>query len=299
VSAPQHLSERQLAAALLPGATMPTCPVPGCTACPARLAEQAALARQFHDDVLPRTLPALRARAAAEDGGAPHAAPASACDRSTSEGLGARLRSWLRPRYVGPLAAAAALLVFVAVRRSLPAAPDGGPAEPPYLGVKGAGEEVHLHALRGGAVERLADGARVAPGDALRFSVDGGSARGPRYALVVSIDGAAAISVYAPFGGDRSLALDGAGAAATPGASTAIELPGSVILDDTLGDERIWALVSDAPIEVLAVRPALERLAAAGPAAVRAASAATLADELGKAAPGVRVTSWLLRKAAR
>jgi hypothetical protein len=49
------------------------------------------------------------------------------------------------------------------------------------------------------------------------------------------------------------------------------------------------------PISVAAVRPALERLAAGGAAAVAAANADQLVADL----PGVRALSWLMHKAAR
>ncbi len=299
-----NLNELQLAAALLPGAAPPICPVPGCRRCAERLVEQERLARTFHDEVLPRTLPALLARAAQEDAGALAAKTAakidekieapSAAPTSPRPARGSWISSLLRPWLAGPLVAAALLLLWIAVRPAAPAGPPAPTGDAPYLGVKGDDDPVRLFARRAGAVRPLDDGAEVLPGDALRFAVASAvpsAAPAARYALVVSIDGAGAISVYAPFGGERSerLASD-----APDGAP--IELSGSVVLDDTLGDERLWALLSDEPIEVARVRPLLERQAAAGPAAVRAASAATLADELGAAVPGLRVTSWLLHK---
>lgn len=321
----RHLSELQLAAALLPGAEPPVCPVPGCSACAEKLAAQARLARAFHDEVMPRTLPALLARAArgeaaeepvtgeqpdattdatpaATTTAKPDARAGEKRDRraapSSPPSRGSWISSLLRPWIAGPLVAAALVLLWIAVRpaeRSGAPGPAGLPGEAPYLGVKGDADPVRLYLGRAGAVRSIDDGAEVMPGDALRFSVTAptGAAAAARYALVVSIDGAGAISVYAPFGGARSERLPDE---AIAGAGAAIELSGSVVLDGTLGDERLWALVSDAPIEVAAVRPLLERLATAGPAAVRAASAATLADELRAAVPGLRVTSWLLHK---
>lgn len=297
----RHLSERELAAALLPGAAPPICPVPGCRACAEKLAEQARLARSFHDEVLPRTLPALLARAARGEADAPDEpaaegakldertpAPAQAA-RTSPPPRGSWLSSLLRPWIAGPLVAAALVLLWIAVRPAerSDAGPAGSPGEAPYVGVKGDDDPVRLFSRRAGAVRPLDDGAEVLPGDALRFSV----AAAARYALVVSIDGAGVFSVYAPFGGARSEPLADGVTAAAP-----VELSGSVVLDDTLGDERLWALLSDEPVEVARVRPLLERLAAAGPAAVRDASAATVADELRAAVPGLRVTSWLLRK---
>jgi hypothetical protein len=271
----RHLTERQLAEALLPGATQPTCPVPGCTECPKRLAAAQQIARRFTDEVLPRTLPNIQA-----------AAPQP---KLVSTGLFPRL---LRPWVMGGAVAFAALLLWIKLRPTPAPLPDadGGGADGPYLGVKDADDGVAVYLRRGESVRPLADGAAVHPGDALRFAVD--PARG-KYALVVSIDGAQQISVYAPFGGDASAVIPTSSGA--PGAK--VELPGSVELDATLGDERLWIVLSDAPLSVSALRPQLERLAGGGAEAVRAATAAQLIEALAEPR-GVHVVTYLLRKTA-
>jgi hypothetical protein len=79
------------------------------------------------------------------------------------------------------------------------------------------------------------------PGDALRFVVQPG---GLPYLLIVSRDGAGHLTVYYPFGGSRSAELKSEGRN---------ELPGSVELDATPGEERLFALFSRRPLEAARV----------------------------------------------
>lgn len=269
----RHLTERQLAEALLPGATPPTCPVPGCTECPERLAAAQQIAKRFTEEVLPRTLPNIQAA-----GRTPKLVPT---------GFFPRL---LRPWAMGGAVAFAALLLWIKLRPApSPLQPSDGGGDAPYIGVKDADDGgVAVYLRRGAAVRPLSDGATVHPGDALRFAVD--PARG-KYALVVSIDGAQQISVYAPFGGDAAAEIPAA-AASAPGEK--VELPGSVELDATLGDERLWIVLADTPLPIAALRPKLERLAAGGAEAVRAASAAQLVE----GSAGLRAVTYLLHKTA-
>lgn len=281
---PRHLTERQLAAALLPGAEAPVCPVPGCTACPARLEEAQRIARQFHDEVLPRTLPNVQGA-----GGKPHLAP---------RGFFSQL---LRPWALGGLAAAAAALIFWVKLRPRPPelledGPDGGAVTEdgqPYLGVKGSDDlGIRVYVWQGERAHRVTDGFTVHPGDSLRFVLDVHVA--PQV-LVVSIDGAQQISVYYPFGGDASAPLPEPMSEQEAGHRVdLIELPDSVELDATLGDERLWVILSDAPLPLASLRPRLERLAAGGAAAVAAAGTAELLEGL----PGTRALTLLLHKEA-
>jgi len=285
---PRHLTDLQLAAALVPGAAQPSCPVPGCTECAARLEEARATARQFHEEVLPRTLPGITSAAEKAEG--------EPKPRMAPRGFFLNL---LRPAPIGAvIAAAAAVLLWVKwpgqatlLLDDADEAQDAGETgEPPYLGLKG-GAAVRVYVRRGAQVIPLDGGGTVHPGDALRFAVD---PRQGRYALVVSIDGAQQISVYFPFGGEASESI-GPTREEDVEADGNIALPGSVELDATLGDERVWILLSDAPLAVAAVRPALERLAAGGAAAVAAATAEDLLTGL----PEVRARSLLLHKTAR
>jgi hypothetical protein len=220
-----HLSQHAITASLVPGAARPRCEVPGCTACEAALDEAHGAARDFRDQILPRTLPAIRARLE-------------------------RPAPWWRAKWwlTGPLAMAAAAAVALAVwpRAPEPAVHGGDPV----ITAKGgpSDDDLRIFVKRGGAVHRLAGDGAVQPGDSIRFVVE---PRGARYALVVSLDAKGAYSVYAPFDGAASLAL--------AGGELPAELPDSVVLDDTLGDERLWLVLSDAPISAAAVRPQLER----------------------------------------
>lgn len=291
----RHLTELQIAQALLPGAAQPSCPVAGCTACAARLEEARTTAAQFHEEVLPRTLAKVRdvreADAAATVGAAEP--PKRLAPRAFFPTM---MASLFRPPVLGALAAAAAAVVlWVTWPRPTPLLVDdelgdrgdaGGPVGPDdaYVGVKGD-EAVRAYLRRAGEISPLVDGDDVQPGDAIRFFVD---ARRGHHVLMVSIDGAQQVSVYFPFGGDGSQEL-------APGAEQ--ELPGAVELDATLGDERLWILMSSAPIAVATIRPALDRIAGGGAAAVAAATAKDLTAGA-TLASGVHVETMLLHKRA-
>jgi len=70
---------------------------------------------------------------------------------------------------------------------------------------------------------------------------------------------AAGRSIYHPYGGDRSAAIEG----------DRVELADSIELDDAPGPERIYAILSDRPIAADAVRSRLRDVAAGGVAAIR------------------------------
>jgi hypothetical protein len=114
-----------------------------------------------------------------------------------------------------------------------------------------------VFAKRGDAIIPVRDATRLAPGDQIRFVVGCGA---PAYLLVASIDGAGHATIYHPYGGTRSAPADAA----------PTELPGSIVLDDAPGPERVFALVSDAPLEATAVERALVELGARGADAIRA-----------------------------
>ena len=111
--------------------------------------------------------------------------------------------------------------------------------------------------IENASVMRVANGARLAPGDALRFVL---YPTGLPYVLIVSVDGAGQVSVYFPFQGQASAPIDGA---------TPVSVPGSIVLDRAVGPERLFAIFSDRPLEAHAVRELLARTAAGGSAAIR------------------------------
>ncbi|MHB8419465.1 MAG: zf-HC2 domain-containing protein [Myxococcales bacterium] len=135
-----------------------------------------------------------------------------------------------------PAVALAALPVALLVLRTSAPRPDLEPKGGPVF---------QLFARRGVQVFAVEPGSRLQPGDQLRFVVDPGELD---HVLVASRDGAGKLSVYYPFGAVASGAV-------TP--TTRSELPGSVTLDGTLGDERLWAVFSRRPLSSEEVLQAL------------------------------------------
>jgi hypothetical protein len=220
----------------------------GCARCAGRLAAFAA--------VVAPTPPAPAVTAA------PPARPAPALAVATAPPASPRLSvvaGGPRPRRWMPAAAGVALAAGVAAVFALrPPADDGGGG----TRVKG-GATLGVWARRTtGPIDRIGDGDVVAPGDALRFEV--GAARGG-FAAVLALDAAGHVSVYAPADGAAMVAV-AAGPAAT--------LPGSIVADDTLGAERIVALVCAEP------RPLAELRASAAAALARAGGDPRRAGEL-------------------
>ena len=109
-----------------------------------------------------------------------------------------------------------------------------------YLGVKGG---VRLQALT--AQGKLADGATVHAGEALRFAV---SAPHAGYLLVLGLNERGELFPYYPLGGKASVAQ---------GAAQEAVLPGSAVLDATLGRERFYALLTERPVTVADVDAAV------------------------------------------
>jgi hypothetical protein len=82
-----------------------------------------------------------------------------------------------------------------------------------------------------GRVDAAFDGTSLRPGDAIRFVLTVPEAG---HVAVVGLDGVAHVSIYAP------AAVDAAPLAVAAGRH---ELPGSIVLDETPGDERLVALL--------------------------------------------------------
>jgi hypothetical protein len=137
------------------------------------------------------------------------------------------------------LAPVAAMLLFLVTPLSALRGPD--------VLRKGA-PSVAVYALRGDRVFQVADGEQLRPGDRLRFEVDPG---GLPYLLLVSIDAAGRPNVYAPYGGVESLAVD---------PHSRFVSPGSIELDAATGPERLFVLLSRAPLPTAEVVAELSRL---------------------------------------
>ncbi|MDQ3339093.1 MAG: DUF4384 domain-containing protein [Myxococcota bacterium] len=151
---------------------------------------------------------------------------------------------WLMPPM---LAAAVAAGVILIPREPEPAS---------ELGIKGSAT-LQLYANRGDRVMAVHDGISLQPGDRIRFVI---KAAASQHLVIASIDAAGNATIYYPYNGHASVKLPDA---------PVHEVPGSVILDGTLGPERVFALVSRAPISVEPVLAALRGIRARGPTAIR------------------------------
>ncbi len=141
----------------------------------------------------------------------------------------ARSPFWRRLLLVtGPLAIAAVALLMA--RPPSPSDPTdvvrakGGLVLTVYRAVEGGAEVVH-------------PGARLVPGDRLRFSVDVPRAG---HLAVLGVDAARQVALLHPAGGEAAPRVE---------AARGVELPRAVSLDGTPGDEAIWAILCDAPFE--------------------------------------------------
>jgi hypothetical protein len=154
-----------------------------------------------------------------------------------------RERTFLKAGGGALVLAAAAAFVFV-VRPRPPESPTGADTR-----TKGASLALELVARRtDGRVEPVFAGTALHPDDALRFVL---TTAEPSYVAVVGADAGGHVSIYY-----RSVDVAAAGTH---------ELPGSIILDETLGPERLVALACpEAPDEATlrrVGREAMERLA--------------------------------------
>jgi hypothetical protein len=110
----------------------------------------------------------------------------------------------------------------------------------------------------GGAVETVTRDGTLRPGDEMRFSLATGR---PGYAVVLGLDAAPSVTLYAPYaptaGAAQAIKLDSAGKTA---------LPGSIVADETGGAERVVAVVCEGatPPEALRARAVAALTAAAG-----------------------------------
>jgi hypothetical protein len=121
----------------------------------------------------------------------------------------------------------------------------------------------------------------VHPGEEIRFVLTGVPEE-HSYVLVASVDGAGVATVYFPYGGTGAAPLPGPGR---------WEVPGSIVLDETLGPERVFAVFSKRPLTAADVEPALTRLGRAGKNAIRDAQKLDV--------PGTTQRSFLMFKQAQ
>lgn len=159
--------------------------------------------------------------------------------------LRAKRSRWLAWASGGAALAAAA--TFALVLRP-PANDDGdgvGSEQPGLVRTKGS-SHIRFFVKHGDQVRRGDDGQVVHPGDQIRFTLTSSK---PQHVAIVSLDAAGVVSTYYPKS-ERSAAV---------GAGREQALDSSVLLDQTLGKERIWGIFCEAPFELEPLRVAIQR----------------------------------------
>lgn len=198
-----------------------------CELCRSALDSYSTVEREFEEEVFPATIEKVERRAL------------SSCDSQITRGKLVQLAV-----VIVPLAAAAmlAFIVLFPAGSSDEIHPDEIHA---YVGEKGDfGFEVYCR--RGEKVFQLREGDTIFEEDSLRFSPVL-SAKRAYYGMVVSINESGGIHSYFPLNGSESVKLKGGE-----------PLPGSVIMDDSHGTERLFFLVSDERFTFFEVKNAVD-----------------------------------------
>jgi hypothetical protein len=216
-----------------------------CPPCREQQKARQALADQFAREILPRSLPVVRQRLAPRN----------------------RLRLGWWALALSPVACGV-LLAFLGLHKSTDHTTSvwkSIPGDMGDIGIKGGGDLL-TYVRHGTKVTRLAPGGVVAAGDALRFVVETGS---HRYLFIAGVDGGGHAHAYYPFGQWQSVSV---------APRSRFEVPGSLVLDNAPGPERIFAMVSSRPLDGGDVRPILEELARRGPQAIRTTAAPSVVE---------------------
>jgi hypothetical protein len=148
----------------------------------------------------------------------------------------------MRRRWLAPSALTFSALAAIVVWLRLPT----GSREDPEESRRKGSSHIAFHVQHEGSVKPGKDGQRVFPGDRLRFSISTGK---PAHVAILSLDGAGVASIYFPQG-KTSRGF---------GMVSGQPLDSSVLLDGTLGPERLWALFCDSPFDLEPLRAQLER----------------------------------------
>lgn len=196
-----------------------------CGGCSDRLAAMEESANLFQLRVYPRTLPVIHQR--------------------VSEPI-ERAGAALILRWAGALVPALALLIvgFVFVPQWFATTgPIQAPAAVTRTTNQAKGEGLmRIYAKRQDSVFLVSDDEAMREGDALRFVPD---AKGYSYLLVFSLEASGKLTVFYPYGSQSSGPL-----AVAPGNP----VEGSIILDNSVGQERLWAVFSNRPIHISTAR---------------------------------------------
>ncbi|MEN9579741.1 MAG: hypothetical protein RJA70_2750 [Pseudomonadota bacterium] len=220
----------------------------GCAQCRDAMAELKRLHSEFETSVLPRALLNARSEQPTTNSGL------SLLPRT----FGSRPTPWhLHPAVWAPALASAAAIVLALGLGSR----DTGPTQPAAdLQAKGDAQlSTYIH--EGGTTRQLpSTGVGARAGDEVRFVLTTTSSR-TRYLLLISVESTGKTNVYWPPSGERNSAIRAPGR---------FEVPGSIVLDDAPGPERVFALLSSLPLETAVVETALAALARNGTDAIRA-----------------------------
>jgi hypothetical protein len=166
------------------------------------------------------------------------------------------------------LAAAAAVLLWLRATPPTPGtdAPPSQPSQRSGAGADSAGPgservkgsaHIAVFVVRNGVARAAAPGEIVHPGDALQITY---TAAAPGHLAILSRDGAGVGSIY----------FDDAGRAAAIAPGQDVSLPHSIVLDDTLGRETLYALFCARAVELEPLRQSLERAPLTPPEGCRA-----------------------------
>jgi hypothetical protein len=213
--------------------------IDGCPTCRTRWRELNEDKEKFQQFVFPRTLEKVTSRV-------------------MQPSFFDRLRLSAPWRVLGPLAGAAVAAGLAFGVFSL-AGPGTQTEDEVYVGIKGSKTARQDVTLKGDAriamevvAQRAAEGqfpvkagAVLRPGDKIRFVVNPGNAK---YVLIGSRDGSGAFTVYHPFGGDKSSAIE----------RGSHELPGAVELDTVAGTEKLVAVFSSEPVDAQTLKQAVD-----------------------------------------
>lgn len=112
---------------------------------------------------------------------------------------------------------------------------------------KGGGPTLAMYVNRPEGPVRAEPGVSLGAGAQIQFRY---TASGRRYLYLVSVDGRRAITPLAPADGGLSVPIEPTGDHV---------LPGSIILDDAVGPERVFAFYTDVPMSFELVETALSR----------------------------------------
>ena len=261
-----HLSSETIDLLMLSALDAPTANaaknhIDGCATCRTRWRELNEDKEKFVQFVFPRTIEKVSSRVIAPS-------------------LLERLRIIGPWKVFGPLAGTAlAACMAVAIYTA-----SGGPGtqteDEVYIGLKGTklaadvglkgDARIALNVIAQRASEGqfpVKQGQVLRPGDKIRFVVNPGAAK---FVLIGSRDGSGTFTVYHPFGGDKSTAIE----------RGLHELPGAVELDQVAGSEKLVAVFSNEPVDARSVQQAVDT----NPAAPELKDAKVISLEFMKAA---------------